>query len=440
MGKVNIHTEVPGPKSRAMLARREKAVPRGVFNVTPIYAAKCSGSLIEDVDGNTYIDFAGGIGCTNVGHSQPEVIAAATAQLGKFTHTCFHVMQSEPYVALAERLNSLVPGKYEKKTFFANSGAEAVENSIKLARVHTNRPAIICFADAFHGRTLLAMSLTSKVAPYKEGFGPFAPEIYRMPYPYCYRCPYGLEHPACGLACAKALDDFFKRYVEACKVAAIIVEPILGEGGFVVPPLSFFPTLQETCRKNGILLIADEVQCGIGRTGEMFVSSSLGLEADITITAKSLAGGLPLSAITGRAEIMDSAKAGGIGGTFGGNPVACAAALAVLDLLEKNLPRAKAVGHRLQARFAEFKDRFAIVGDARGMGPMAALELVTNRATKEPAKQAVSTLSKFCYEHGLITISAGTYGNIIRTLMPLTIPDDELDEGLDIMAAGLAHC
>ena len=439
MSKVRIRTEIPGPNSRALLARRQKAVPRGVYNVSPIFTAKSEGALIEDVDGNVYLDFAGGIGCTNVGHSQPTVIAAAAAQLARFVHTCFSVTQNEPYVALAERLNCLTPGRFEKKTFFANSGAEAVENAVKLARAHTGRPAVVCFTDAFHGRTLLTMSLTSKVAPYKEGFGPFAPEIYRMPYPYCYRCPYGLESATCGVHCAKCLDDFFKRYVEATKVAAVIVEPVLGEGGFVVPPADFFPILQEACRQRGILIIADEVQCGMGRTGEMFASASLGLEPDIVVTAKSLAGGLPLSSITGRADIMDSAKEGGIGGTFGGNPVACAAALAVLDLLEQSLVRAREVGRRLQARFADFKGGYPLVGDARGLGPMAALELVTNRETKEPARQAASIFTRFCYEHGLITITAGTYGNVIRTLMPLTIADAELDEGLDIMEAGLAH-
>jgi len=441
MGKVRIRTEIPGPNSRALSARREKAIPRGVFNVTPIYTAKCEGALIEDVDGNVYIDFAGGIGCTNAGHCQPTVVAAAAAQLSKFSHTCFHVTQNEPYVALAERLNALAPGSYEKKTFFANSGAEAVENAVKLARVHTGRPAIVCFTDAFHGRTLLAMSLTSKVAPYKEGFGPFAPEIYRMPYPYCYRCPYGLELSSCGLHCAKpAFDDFLKRHVEECKVAAVIVEPVLGEGGFVVPPPGFFPSLQKACREKGILIISDEVQCGIGRTGEMFASPGLGLEPDITITAKSLAGGLPLSAISGRAEILEAAKAGGIGGTYGGNPVACAAALAVLDLIEAGLPRARELGRKLQSRFAGFKQKLPVVGDARGLGPMAALELVSDRTTKEPSKQAASKFTKFAYEHGLITITAGTFGNTIRTLMPLVITDDELDEGLAIMETGLAQC
>lgn len=374
----------------------------------------------------------------NVGHSRQEVVAAAREQAGKFFHTCFHVTMSEPYVRLAERLNRLAPGEGAKKTFFANSGAEAVENAVKLARVATGRPAILCFVDAFHGRTLLAMSLTSKVAPYKEGFGPFAPEIYRLPYPYCYRCPYGLERPGCELACASALGDFFKRYVQAKSVAAVIVEPILGEGGFVVPPLEFFPQLQKICRDNGILVIADEVQTGNGRTGEMFASPALGLSPDITITAKSLAAGLPLSAITGRAEVMDAAPAGGIGGTYGGNPVACAAALAVLDTLESGLlDRARALGRLLQERFQALRDRHEIIGEARGVGPMAALELVEDRRTKTPAKEAASRLTKYCYEHGLITIGAGTYGNVIRTLMPLAIGDDELDEGLAILEEGI---
>lgn len=368
-------------------------------------------------------------------------MAAAGAQIQNFFHTCFHVTQHELYVALAERMNAIAPGNYPKKTFFANSGAEAVENAVKLARVFTGRPGIVCFVDAFHGRTLLAMSLTSKVAPYKEGFGPFAPETYRIPYPYCYRCPYGATLPDCGIRCADALIDFFKRYVEAGKVAAVIIEPILGEGGFVVPPPEFFPSLQSICRERGILIIADEVQCGCGRTGEMFASTSLGLEPDITISAKSIAGGLPLSTITGRAEVMDAAREGGIGGTFGGNPVACAAALAVLDALEGGmLERGRRIGQVVRDRFAMFKDKYSIVGDARGVGPMAALELVEDRQSKKPAKEATGAFTRYCYEHGLITITAGTYGNVIRTLMPLAIADDELEEGLAIMEAALKGC
>lgn len=435
---MSIRTAIPGPNSQALLARRKQAVPRGIFNATPIFAARAFGACIEDVDGNVYIDFAGGIGCSNAGHSRPEVLKAAEDQLRKFTHTCFSVTQNEPYVALAERLNALTPGNFPKKTFFANSGAEAVENAVKVARTFTGRPAVVAFTDAFHGRTLLAMSLTSKVAPYKLGFGPFAPEIYRFPYAYCYRCPYELEKSTCGVYCAGALRDFFKRYVEAGKVAAVIVEPVLGEGGFVVPPSGFFPEIQRICRENGILVIADEVQCGMGRTGDLFASPALGLEPDIIISAKSIAGGLPLSAITGRADVMDSVGDGGIGGTFGGNPVACAAALAVIDVLEGNLQRARLLGEKLQSRLAGFARSYEIIGEARGLGPMAALELVQDRKTKEPFKAATERVARYAYEHGLITITAGTYGNVIRTLMPLTISDEELEEGLQILEAALA--
>ena len=314
------------------MQRRQLAVPRGPFNVAPIFVKSARGAIVEDVDGNTYIDFAGGLGCLNVGSSATAVVDAIKNQAEDFSHTCFHVSMHEPYIALAESLNQLTPGSFPKKTFFANSGAEAVENAVKIARSYTGRQAVIAFEDAFHGRTLLAMTLTSKVRPYKVGFGPFAPEIYRLPFAYCYRCSYSLTYPSCNLRCARpALEDFFKHHVAAESVAAVIVEPVLGEGGFVVPPVEFFTELQAVCRDNGILIIADEVQTGLGRTGELFACEQFDLEPDILITAKSLGGGLPISSITGRAELMDHPMVGGLGGTFGGNPLACRAALAVLD-------------------------------------------------------------------------------------------------------------
>lgn len=441
MSAIQLKTEIPGPRSRELFARREAAVPRGPYNATPIFVKEGRGARLTDVDGNQLLDFAGGIGCLNVGHANPEVVAAAREQLGRFTHACFHVTPYEGYVSLAERMNALVPGPGPKKTLFANSGAEAVENAVKIARAATGREAVIAFEDGFHGRTLLAMSLTSKVHPYKAGFGPFAPEIYRIPYAYCYRCSYNLEYPSCGVACADSLEDYFKRYVAVENVAAVILEPILGEGGFVVPPQEFLPKLREITKRHGILLIADEVQTGFGRTGKLFAIEHSGVHPDILITAKSIAGGLPLSSITGRAEVMDAPGVGGLGGTFGGNPVSLAAAHAVLDQLEKGevLALANRIGRVVQERTAAWKKRFKLVGDVRGKGAMWAVELVKDQQTKAPAKDETTAVSKKCTERGLVTITAGTYGNILRTLMPLVISDDELVEGLGVLEGAIAE-
>jgi 4-aminobutyrate aminotransferase/(S)-3-amino-2-methylpropionate transaminase len=437
---VALKTEVPGPKSRALLERRRRAVPLGVFNVTPVFAESAEGARLTDVDGNVFLDFAGGIGVMNVGHGQPAVVEAARRQLGRLVHTCFSVAMYEPYVALAETLNRITPGSFAKKSMFFNSGAEAVENSIKVARAATGRPAVVCFEDAFHGRTLLTLTLTSKIVPYKSDFGPFAPEIYRVPYAYCYRCSYNLRYPECRLACADALHNVFKRHVQASRVAAVVVEPILGEGGFVCPPEGWLRRLHEICRAEGILLIADEVQTGFGRTGRMFACEHYGVEPDLLVSAKSLAAGLPLSAVTGRAELMDRPVAGGLGGTYAGNPVACAAALEAVRLLEEGtlLERARAIGETTRRRFRAMADRHRIIGDVRGVGAMNALELVKDRATRQPAKDEAGAVLKYCYEHGLLTITAGTYGNVLRTLMPLTISDEELEEGLDILESALA--
>jgi 4-aminobutyrate aminotransferase/(S)-3-amino-2-methylpropionate transaminase len=442
MAAIQLKTELPGPRSRALWARREAAVPRGPYNATPIFVKEGGGAVLRDVDDNRLLDFAGGIGCVNVGHANPAVLRAAREQLERLTHACFHVTPYESYVALAERLNALAPGRSPKKTLFANSGAEAVENAVKIARAATGRPAVLAFEDGFHGRTLLALSLTSKVHPYKAGFGPFAPEVYRAPYAYCYRCSYHLTYPSCALACVDALEEYFKRYVEAEKVAAVIVEPVLGEGGFVVPPAEYLPKLRELTTRHGILLIADEVQTGFGRTGRLWAVEQAGVEPDILIAAKSLAGGLPLSAVIGRAEVMDAPGPGGLGGTFGGNPVAVAAAHAVLDELESGAlyEAARRIGAQLEARARSWRERFALVGDVRGIGAMWALELVRDRDNqKTPAKEETAAISRKCYERGLVTITAGTYGNVIRTLMPLVIRDEELHEGLDVMEAALAE-
>ena len=438
MATIQLKTPIPGPKSKALGERRSKAVPRGLSHATPIYVAKTEGAILEDVDGNRYIDFAGGIGCLNTGHRAPGVLTAIERQLDRFLHTCVQVTPYECYVRLAERLNEVTPGNFPKKTLFVNTGAEAVENAVKIARAATGRPGIIAFEDAFHGRTMMALSLTSKTHPYKAGFQPFPGEVYRIPYAYCYRCSYSLTYPSCDLYCARHLEDTFKRVVAHEGVAAVIAEPVLGEGGFVAPPLDYFRTLIDICHKHGVLFIADEVQSGFGRTGALFASERYGIEPDILVTAKSIGGGLPLAAITGRAEIMDTPGPGGLGGTFAGNPVACEAALAVLDMFEQQdlNARANALGDRFQKRAREWQKRWALIGEVRGLGAMQALELVQSPDKREPAAEETKQITQYCYEHGVITISAGSYGNVIRLLMPLVITDAQMDEALDVLEGG----
>ena len=423
------------------MQRRNAAVPQGGFHATPVFVAKAEGAILEDVDGNRMIDFAGGIGCLNTGHRAPEVVDAVQQQLERFLHTSFNVVPYESYVRLAEKLNAITPGNFAKKTFFVNSGAEAVENAIKIARSYTKRPAVLCFEDAFHGRTYMAMAVTSKTHPYKAGFEPFPGDVYRVPFAYCYRCSYSLTYPSCEVHCAKHIEDTFKRVVAAESVAAVIVEPIMGEGGFITPPQEFFPILAETCRKHGILLIADEVQTGFARTGATFACERFGLVPDLLVTAKSLSGGLPLAAVTGRSEIMDTPGVGAIGGTFGGNPAACEAALAVLDIMEKQdlNRRANQLGERFRKRAAKWQADWDLVGEVRGLGAMQALELVRDRATRQPADTETKQISQYCYEHGLVTITAGSYGNVIRLLVPLVITDAQMEEGLDVLEAAIAH-
>ena len=395
--------------------------------------------MIEDVDGNRFIDLAGGIGCLNAGHRPPEVIAAIQAQSQRFLHACFMVTPYEAYVRLAERLNALAPGCSPKRTMFVNSGAEAVENAIKIARAYTRRPAVICFEDAFHGRTLLTLSLTGKTHPYKAGFEPFASDVYRIPYASCYRCSYSLTYPDCGLHCAHILEDTFRRAVAAESVAAIIAEPVLGEGGFIAPPVEFFPILQDICRARGILLIADEVQTGFGRTGKMFACEHFGIEPDLLVTAKSLGGGLPLGGITGRAEIMDHTGPGSLGGTFGGSPLSCEAGLAMLDVIERQdlCGRALTLGKRFRERATRWSQRFPFIGDIRGIGAMQAMELVRDRQSRMPASEETARIIRHCYENGVILVRAGSYDNVVRLLMPLVISDDEFEEALAVIEDGL---
>jgi 4-aminobutyrate aminotransferase/(S)-3-amino-2-methylpropionate transaminase len=441
MATIQLRTSIPGPRSQALMKRRHAAVAQGAFHATPIFVDKAEGAVVEDVDGNRLIDFAGGIGCLNTGHRAPAVMDAIRRQLDRFLHTSFNVLPYESYVAICEKLNAIVPGKGAKKTILVNTGAEAVENAIKIARCYTKRQAILCFEDAFHGRTYMAMAATSKTHPYKAGFEPFPSEVYRIPYAYCFRCSYSMKYPSCDVHCAQHLEDTFKRVVAAESVAAVIVEPILGEGGFVTPPAEFYPKLGEICRKHGILLIADEVQTGFARTGAMFACERLGLNPDLVTMAKSLTGGLPMAAVTGRADIMDAPGVGQLGGTFAGNPVACEAALAVLEIIEKDnlCARANVLGERFRKRGAKWQSQWELVGEVRGLGAMQALELVRSKATREPAADETKQVSQYCYEHGLVTITAGSYSNVIRLLMPLVITDGQMDEAMDVLESALAH-
>ena len=433
-------TEIPGPASREWFERRSRAVARGVANIHPIVTARASGAIVEDVDGNRLIDLATGIAVLNVGHTAREVVEAAQRQLELDTHTCFHVTANEPYIRLAERLNAIVPGDGDARTMFANSGAEAVENAVKIARHATGRSAVVAFDHAFHGRTLLGMSLTAKVMPYKQGFGPFAGEVYRLPFAYPYRCPTGGDADGCAESCLSyALDEMHKHIGES-NIACVVVEPIQGEGGFIVPSPGFLKGLAEFCAQAGIVFVADEIQSGMGRAGRWFAIEDEGVVPDLVTTAKSLGGGLPISAVSGRADLMDAVHAGGLGGTYGGNPVAAAAALAVLDIIERDdlLGRSRAIGTQILGRLQEMQRRHDIIGDVRGRGAMCAVELVADRETKEPLDAATgNAVVQECLRAGVIVLKAGTYDNVIRLLPPLTIDDALLAEGLDALDAAL---
>jgi 4-aminobutyrate aminotransferase / (S)-3-amino-2-methylpropionate transaminase / 5-aminovalerate transaminase len=444
-GVIQLLTEVPGPNSRALLARRAQAVPRGVPSVTPIAIVHAEGAVVTDADGNQLIDFGGGIGVVNAGHRHPAVVEAVRHQLDRFAHVCFPVSTYEPYVELAERLNRVTPGVHPKRTFLVNSGAEAVENAVKVARAFTGRQAIVCFEHGFHGRTNLAMALTSKANPYKKGFGPFAPEVYRVPFPYCYRCSEaggqvdGRSGGRCCMASDERLEQIFAYTVDPESVAAIIMELELGEGGFVPAPREYVFAIAAFAQRHGILFIADEIQTGFGRTGKLFASEHYDLIPDIIITAKSLAGGLPLAAVTGRAGILEAAHVGGLGGTYGGNPLACAAALAVLDVMEsEQIPALAArTGERIRLRFCQWAGRHPCIGDVRGLGAMIGMELVRDPASKTPDKALTASLQTAALQRGVILLSAGTYGNVVRVLAPLNIPAEILDEGLDAVEDAL---
>ena len=433
-------TEIPGPNSRALMARRSAAVPRGVYQTAPLFARAASGAIVEDVDGNRLIDFGAGLAVLNVGNGAPRVAAAVRDQLERLTHTCQHVVMTEPFVELAERLNRMAPGDTPRQTMFVNSGAEAVENAVKIARYATGRQGVVVVDHAFHGRTQLALTMTAKVG-YKRGFGPYAPEVYRVPFAYPYRCPSGGTTPdECAERCAARAIDQIEKQIGAEHVACVVVEPILGEGGFVVPAPGYLPTLAQYCADREIVFVADEVQTGIGRTGRWFAVEHEDIEPDVITVAKSLAGGLPLGGVIGRADLMERVHVGGLGGTFGGNPLSCAAALAVLDTIEHEglLERAERIGAGMISRLSAMAARFPMVGEVRGRGAMVAIELVEDPITKAPAVTASGRIIEECYRHGVIVLKAGTYDNVVRLLPPLTIEDHLLAEGLDVMEKALA--
>lgn len=426
---------LPGANSRALNADREQYLPKGITSAMPFVVERAEGVHVWDRDGNHYYDFVGGIGTLNVGHNHPKVVAAIKAQADKLIHTGFQVAGYQPYVRLAKELSTRAKLSGPAKTMFFNSGAEGVENAVKFARKFTGRPAVIAFSHAFHGRTLMTMTLTGKEQPYKSGFGPFAPEVYRARYPYAYRCPRE-QCPARGEACscASEVEEMFTTTVSPENVAAIIFEPVIGEGGFMAAPPEFVQDLRRLCDAHGIVLIADEVQSGFGRTGTMFAVEHSGVAPDIIVAAKSLAGGMPLSAVIGRAEIMDSVHGGGVGGTYAGNPLSCAAALAVLAVFDEEdiLGKARRLGETLWQHFEGLEARYEQIGEVRGLGPMIALELIKNQR-KEPDPAAVTRIIQVAAERGLMLLRAGQYGNVLRCLVPLVITDDELSEALAIL-------
>jgi 4-aminobutyrate aminotransferase/(S)-3-amino-2-methylpropionate transaminase len=422
---IHLKTEIPGPKSRAILERKERVVADPLSIYAPVVIAEAQGATLTDVDGNTFLDFTGGVGCLNVGHSHPRIVEAAQAQLERFSHTDFTIVPYELYVELAERLTELAPVRKPAKAAFFNAGTEAVENAVKFARAFTKRPALVVFEGAFHGRTFLSLSMTSKTHPYKAGFGPFAPEIYRVPFPQEYRGPSTDE-------ALRALERAFTTQVDAEHVAALVIEPVQGEGGFLPAPPEFIAALRKLCDEHGIVFVVDEVQTGFGRTGRLFAMEHYGVEADLMAVAKSIAAGLPLSGVIGAAQVMDAPGDSAIGGTYVGNPVAQAAALAVLDVIEEEgiVERAAQLGESMRRRMVAWQERFPAIGDVRGLGAMLAIELVEDRETKRPAPDLATAVVTEAANRGLLLLKAGIYSNCIRVLSPLTVTDEQLDEAL----------
>ena len=440
---IAVKTAIPGPKSQAVMERLGQATPRAVGIYAPLMVDRAHGSLLTDIDGNTFIDLTGGVGALNVGHTHDRVKAALHEQVDRFLHTDFTNLPYESYVRLAERLNARFPGGGPATTIFFNSGAEAVENAVKIARAHTKRAGILSFERAFHGRTLMAMSLTSKTHPYKAGMGPFAPEVYRAPYPYPYRCEFaGNEtHHVCGERCYRNIEKALLLQVAPEDLAAVIVEPVQGEGGFVVPPETFLPWLRKFTEKHGVLLIVDEVQTGFGRTGTFFASEQAGIRPDLLTMAKSIADGVPLSGVMGRPEVMNGPDDSQIGGTYVGNPLATSAANAVLDVFDEEnlLVQAQRQGKHLITRLSAMKDKYSLIGDVRGLGAMVAMELVKDHSTKEPAPEETSRVLNTLIGRGVLMLKSGIYGNVIRSLAPLNTPLDMLDEALDVLEQTLAE-
>ncbi len=433
MPSIQLLTEIPGPRSREIMARKESAVAAPMTVQAPLVVDSALGSVVTDVDGNRLLDLTGGIGCLAVGHSHPHVVEAVQKQAARFLHTDFAVVPYEIYTTVAERLVAAAPFSGPARAVFFNSGAEAVENAVKIARLATKRPAVIAFEGGFHGRTLLALTMTSKANPYKVGLGPLAPAVYHLPYAQDYRGPSSSEALA-------ALERALVTQVAPTEVAAIVIEPIQGEGGFVPAPKEFLQGLRQICDEHGIVFVADEVQTGFGRTGTMFAIEHYGIEPDLVVVAKSLASGLPLSGVLGKAEIMNAPHEGAIGGTYSGNPVALAAANAVLDVIESEHlnERAKKLGETIETRMNVWRDRFVQIGDVRGRGAMLAIELVRDRGSKEPAPELASRAIEEALQRGLLLLKAGLYSNCVRVLAPLVITDDELAEALDVWEEALA--
>ncbi len=440
MPTIALVTDVPGPASRALVRRREAVSARGAAKLTDVAIAHAHGAAVVDVDGNTLLDFAGGIGALTVGHTPAPVVAALQAQAAELIHMCAIVGTYEPYVALLERLVALAPGTGEKKAVLLNSGAEAVEAAVKIARAATGRPGVLVFEGAYHGRTNLTLAMTSRYAAFKRGFGPFAPEIYRLPFPDLYRRPAALTEEEVVAQAIAGVERALVAQVDPSALAAVVVEPVQGEGGFVPAPPAFLQALRQICTRHGVVFVADEVQCGLGRTGRLWAVEHAGVVPDLLVTAKALGAGMPIAAVVGRADLLDAPHGGGLGGTYSGNPLACVAALAALDLITAPgfLPRARAVGERLREHLDGFAATYPEVGEVRGLGPMLAMELVVDRVDRRPHPELVARITGEALRRGLIVLRAGLYGNCVRLLPPLDVSDEQIDEGMEVLARALA--
>ncbi|NLA40318.1 MAG: 4-aminobutyrate--2-oxoglutarate transaminase [Smithella sp.] len=429
----------PGDKTKTLFEKRAQYVAQGVSNHAPIFIENAKGAVVMDIDNNVYIDCSSGIGVVNVGHCESSVVEGIKKQAEKLIHSCFMVSMYEPYILLAEKIVKMTPGDFLKKAMFVNSGAEAVENAVKIAKAYTKKPGVISFECGYHGRTLLTMTLTSKVKPYKYGFGPFAPEVYKVPSAYCYRCRFGATYPGCSMRCLEHFESFFIAEADPSNIAAMVIEPVQGEGGFIVPPKEYLSGLANICKKNDIVFIADEVQTGFGRTGKMFAVENFDVAPDLMALAKSIAGGVPLSAVVGKAEIMDAPPKGRIGGTYGGNPIACVAGIAATSYIEANnlSERANQIGVFMTKRLNAFQDKYPSIGDVRSLGAMVGVEFVKNRKTKKPANDETPLIIQECFKRGLIVLGAGIFGNVIRFLPPLVITDRQVEKMMSIFEEAL---